>query len=116
MENIIPEKMAEVTKNVLDSVLRMQEISDKTMQNLAKQQMAVAQSCMEAGVKQIRKASDARDVRDAVGSQADLTQELGELMINHARQTMELLTSGRDEIKTLVEKKMNDMLAMGKVK
>ncbi|MBF0141910.1 MAG: phasin family protein [Magnetococcales bacterium] len=114
MDSKLAEQMTDVTKKVLDSMLRLQEINDRTVQNLAKQQLEVAGSCMSAGVKQIRKISGAKDVKEAMVDQADMASELGELMIGHAKQAMETLTQSKLELNELVEKNLKAFLAMSK--
>ncbi|MBF0368395.1 MAG: phasin family protein [Magnetococcales bacterium] len=114
MENKIPEQMTAMTKNVLDAMLRLQEINDRTLRTLAEQQLEVAGSCMEAGVKKMKETGEVKDVKQAVSTQAELASELGELMINHARKTMSVLTESKDELNSLVEKNVNDLLSMGK--
>lgn len=115
MDKKIAEQMMEMTKSALDSMLRLQEINDRTVQSLAKKQLETVSNCMQNGVKRIKATGDAKDAQSAVSSQADLASELGLLMIDHAKETMDILNKSKKDLSDLMENNLKKFLDMSKV-
>ena len=112
MDTKMTEQMTEMTKNVLDSMLKLQAINDRTVQSLAKQQLEVAENYMTNGVKQLKIMSEAKDAQSAMSSQAELASELGNMMMNQAKQAMEVMNQSRTELNSLIEGNMAKFMDM----
>jgi phasin family protein len=110
MDKKIARQVNEMTKAVLDSMIRLQEINDRTVQQLAKRQLEAASDFMDSGVKQLRVLGTVQDLGDMVNKQADLAKELNDKMLTHAKQTMDLLMTTRSELNEMMEKNLNSIL------
>ncbi|MBF0124425.1 MAG: phasin family protein [Magnetococcales bacterium] len=107
----VAKQVNDMTKAVLDSMIRLQEINDRTVQQLAKRQLEAASDFMDSGVKQLRVLGSVQDLGDMVGKQADLAKELNDKMLTHAKQTMDLLMSTKVELNEIMEKNLNTISA-----
>lgn len=115
MENKIAEQMMELTKNTFQAMLKLQEINDRTMQTLAKQQLDTVNNCMKTGVKQLKAAGDAKNVKDAVANQTELASELSEMLVSHAKQSMDILNQSKSDLTELVNSNMKQFMDVSKV-
>lgn len=114
MSTTLSDQMSAATKEVMDSMMKLQEINDRTVQSLAKQQLEVVESYMTTGVKQIKAISETKDAKDALSAQADMAAELGNMLLGKAKQTMEVLTESRKELTDLMENNMKKFMDMAK--
>ncbi|MBF0308611.1 MAG: phasin family protein [Magnetococcales bacterium] len=114
MDKKVAEQMTEMTKAVLNSMMRLQQINERTVQKLAERQLDAVGEYMSAGVQQLRMMGESKDMKDVLGKQAELTKELSDRMVTHAKQTVELLNQSRREINDLMEKGMEAILGQAK--
>lgn len=116
MDNKISEQISNATRKMVESMTTLQKINDRTMQDLAKQQMDAAEAFVDVGSKQLKGLGNVKTVQDAVTAQADITSEVGKMMIDRAKQTMEVLTRSQSELKTLMENNLNELMDQAKSK
>ncbi|MBF0625554.1 MAG: phasin family protein [Magnetococcales bacterium] len=110
MDKKIVEQVNEMTKTVLDSMIRLQEINDRTVQQLAQRQLDAAGDFMNSGVRQLKTIGEAKTLNEVVSRQADLAKELNDKMLEHSRQTMDLLMTSRNELNAMMESNLQAIL------
>ena len=109
------EQMAEMSRKMMESITTMQKINDRTVQDLAKQQLEAAEGFISTGSRQMRELSGIGSLQDAVSAQAEIASELGTMMVDNAKRTMEVLSRGQNDLKVLIEKNVGDLMASSKV-
>ena len=110
MDKKVAEQVADVTRKMVNSIAGLQKINERTMKELAKQQVSAAESFVSVSSKQIKGMSNLKTMQDVVNAQADIVSEVGKMMVDNARQTMELLSRSQDELKGLIEQDLNDIV------
>ena len=114
MDKKIAEQVADVTRKMVASVTSLQKVNERTMKELAKQQVEAAEAFVSVGSRQLKGMSKLKTVQDVMDAQADVATEVGKMMIEQAKQTMELLTRSQEELKTLIEKDVEDLMEQAK--
>ncbi len=114
MDKKIAEQVADVTRKMVASVTSLQKVNERTMKELAKQQVEAAEAFVSVGSRQLKGMSKLKTVQDVMDAQADVATEVGKMMIEQAKQTMELLTRSQEELKTLIEKDVEDFMEQAK--
>jgi phasin family protein len=110
MDKKVAEQVAEVTRKMVNSIAGLQKINERTMKELAKQQVNAAEAFVTVSSKQIKSLGGMKSVTDVVNAQADIVADVGKMMVENARQTMELLSRSQDELKGLIEQDLNDIV------
>ncbi|WP_193771296.1 phasin family protein [Candidatus Magnetaquicoccus inordinatus] len=110
MDKKVAEQVAEVTRKMVNSIAGLQKINERTMKELAKQQVNAAEAFVTVSSKQIKSMGGMKSVQDVVNAQADIVSDVGKMMVENARQTMELLSRSQDELKGLIEQDLNDIV------
>ncbi|MBF0176536.1 MAG: phasin family protein [Magnetococcales bacterium] len=110
MDKKVVEQVNEMTKTVLDSMIRLQEINDRTVQQLAQRQLDAVGDFMSSGIRQLKALGETRDLSQVVSKQADMAKELNDRMLEHARQTMDLLMTSRNELNAMMESNLQAIL------
>lgn len=111
MDKKMAEKMSDVTKKMLSSMAGLQKLNERTMTELAKQQVKNAESFVAVTTKQIKELGNLKTKQDMANAQADIIAEVGKSMVDNAKQTMELLSRSQDELKELIERDLKDIAA-----
>lgn len=112
MDKKLNEQMTEMTKCVLDNMMRLQEINDRTLQRLAHQQFEAAGDYMKTGVQRMKNIGESKDVKEAFSNQMELASELNDKMMTHAKQAMEMIAQSRNELSGVVEKGLASFMEM----
>ncbi|MBF0460645.1 MAG: phasin family protein [Magnetococcales bacterium] len=110
MDKKVAEQVADVTRKMVNSIAGLQKVNERTMKELAKQQVSAAESFVSVSSKQIKGLGGLKSVQDVVSAQADLVAEVGKLMVDSARQTMDLLSRSQEELKDLIEQDLNEIV------
>ena len=53
-------------------------------------------------------------IQEAVSTQADIATNLGKMMVDNAKRTMDVLTQGQNELKELIEKNISKLVEEAK--
>lgn len=114
MDNNIASQITDMGQKVMDTVTALQKISERTMQDLAKQQLAAAEGLVATGSKQVKDLANIKTAQDAISAQAEITSEMGKMMVDNAKQTMEVLNRSQADLKALVEENVNEVMAKAK--
>lgn len=111
MDKKMAEKMSDVTKKMLNSLAGLQKINERTMNELAKQQVQAAESFVSVTTKQIKGLGNLKTKQDMANAQAEIITEVGKSMVDNAKQTMELLSRSQTELAELIERDLKDIAA-----
>lgn len=114
MDKKMNEQMTEMTKCVLDNMMRLQEINDRTMQQLVQKQYEAAGDYMNVSVRKLKQMGEAKDMKDVLSNHVDLATELGAKMMVHSKAAMDLITASRGELTGVVEKSLASFLDMSR--
>ncbi|MEO5347351.1 MAG: phasin family protein [Magnetococcus sp. YQC-9] len=112
--NKVADRMTELTKRMMDSINDLQKINDRTVQELTKQQLEAAEGFITAGARQLKDLSSAKTIQEAVSTQADIASNLGKMMVDNAKRTMEVLTQSQNELKSLIDKNITKLVEEAK--
>lgn len=96
-------KLTAANRSVVASAMQFSKIAVRAQSLIARQQMAAMENCLEAGTRQMKLVSEARDPRELVARQAEVAVELGEKLVAVAQEAMDIQSQARDEIATWVE-------------
>jgi len=114
MDKKIAEQVANMTRKMVTSATNLQKVNERTMKELAKQQMDAAEAFVNVGSKQLKDLSKFKTVQDVANAQANVATEVGKMMVDHAKQTMEVLTRSQEELKDLIEQDINELMEQAK--
>lgn len=110
MDKKIAEQVADVTRKMVASVTGLQKVNERTMKDLAKQQVEAAEAFVTVGSKQLKGLSKMKSVQDVMDAQADVAAEVGKMMVSQAKQTMEVLARSQEELKALIEQDIEELV------
>ena len=110
MENKIAGQMAEMSQRMVDTMTSLQKINERTMKELAQQQLQAAEGFVDTGAKRLKDLSGVKTVQEAMSTQAEITTEVGKMMVNNARATMDVLARSQEELKSLMENNISEMM------
>lgn len=108
MDKKIAEQLTELSQKMMDTVTTLQKINDRTVQDLAKQQLEAAEHFIKSGAEQMKHMGSIKTVQDAVTNQAELASEVGKMILSNAQKSMEVLTRGQSELKNLIDQNVKD--------
>lgn len=114
MDKKIAEQVADVTRKMVASITSLQQVNEKTMKELAKQQMDAAEAFVDLGSRQLKGMGNVKTVQDVMTAQASTAEEVGKMMVGNAKRTMDLLTRSQEEIKQLIEKDLSAFVEQAK--
>jgi hypothetical protein len=92
-----------------ESAQALGEINLRTLEKMVSRQMDAMGMFMEAGLRQVTMAAEAKGYSDLVKGQIALTKELGERVMDESRQNVQLATATRDEYRAWFEKGMETL-------
>lgn len=99
----VTDTMVEMTRNVLENMMKLQEINDRTVQQLAQKQFEAAGDYMSTGVRRLKTLRDAKDLKDALATQAELATELRDKMISHSQKSLDVLNASKEEMNQVMQ-------------
>ncbi|HIJ84893.1 MAG: Phasin 2 protein [Magnetococcales bacterium] len=114
MDKKIADQLTELSQKMMDTVTTLQKINDRTVQDLAKQQLEAAESFIKSGSDQMKSMGNIKTVQDAVTNQAELASEVGKMILSNAQKSMEVLTRGQSELKNLIDQNIKELMEKAK--
>ncbi len=96
MQNDFVKSIETFNKAAIESAKRLGDINMRTLEKLARCQMEATSDYLETGVKQMKLMGESKDIQAAVKGQAQLTNEMNEKFVEHAKKAAEVF----GEIKT----------------
>ncbi|MBF0623516.1 MAG: phasin family protein [Magnetococcales bacterium] len=96
-----------LTQTLFDAAARFQEIHGAALRNLADHQLDAVGHVVRSGSDQWRIMGGLpMDFQQVVREQAELTETLGQRLLNQARQTLDMLMVNRDEFNAMLDTSM----------
>ena len=114
MDKKLAEQVAEMTRKMVASATSLQKVNERTMKDLAQQQMSVAEAFVDVGSKQLKGMGNMKTVQDVVNAHAVAATEVGKMMVDNAKQTIDVLNRSQEEVKTIIEQDINDLMEQAK--
>ena len=81
-----------------NSLKELGEISTKTFEKLAEQQLGWVSTYVDTGIKQATLMAESKDYKDLMAGQTKLMTEYNEKMLDAVRKTTEIVTDSKDEM------------------
>ncbi|MBF0162963.1 MAG: phasin family protein [Magnetococcales bacterium] len=111
MENQqIIEKMAEMSKFVIDSITEMKNINENIISQLAKQQIAAVEGFNVATTRQLGELSAVKSPIELLDAQTAITTEVAKDVKDHAMRVISILTESQNEMRVFVEKNVQQFV------
>ena len=104
MKDDVFEQWVEFTKNATGPMLKLNEVSARALEKVARQQFDLASDYVELGARQMQLLSEAKDPQIWAQEQADLATEFGKKLMARAQESMALATQTQKEMTELAEK------------
>ena len=98
------EQWVEFTKNATEPMLKLNEVSARALEKVARQQFDLARDYVELGNRQMQLLGEAKDPQKWAQDQAELASEFGKKLMARAQETVALATETQKEMTTLAEK------------
>lgn len=97
------ENVNQANKKAVDAVMSFNKIALRAQSQLARQQLAALENCLEAGTRQMKLASESRDPKELMAAQSEVAVALGEKLVAVAQESLEIQAKTRDELAAWVE-------------
>jgi phasin family protein len=86
MNKEIFDEWIKLSKNAVEPMMRLNEITVRAMERVARQQLDVARDYLDLGTKQATIMGGAENPEDLLSEQGQLVSEFGERLINRAQE------------------------------
>jgi phasin family protein len=103
MKSELYDQWLELSKNAAEPMLRLNEISARAMEKVARQQMDLARDYLDLGAKNLKLLGERKDPREIMAEQGDLVSVFGKKLLGRAEEFMGIATDTQKEIATWVE-------------
>ncbi len=113
MQTEIFEKLKEANQAALEPVVKLNQITSRAVERLAKQQLGLVSESLQEGVKQSQSFGEIKSVQDLVQKQSSLAAEYAEKFQGQAQATLEIILETQAELNALAEE--NFKVASAKV-
>ncbi|MBF0417396.1 MAG: phasin family protein [Magnetococcales bacterium] len=111
MENKeIIEKMAEMSKFVIDSITEMKNINENIISQLAKQQIDAVEGFNAVTTRQLNQLTSVKSPVELLGTQAEIATEVAKDMKENAMRVINILTESQNELRAYVEKNVQQFV------
>lgn len=113
MQSEMFEKWKEVNQAALEPVVKMNQITSRAVERLAKQQLALVSEGIQEGVKQSQSFGEIKTLQDLVQKQSALAAEYANKLQSQAQAALEIVLETQAELNALAEE--NFKVASAKV-
>ncbi len=103
MQNEMFEKWKEVNQAALEPMVKLNQITSRTMERLAKQQLALVSESFQEGIKQSQSLGEIKSLPDLVQKQSSLATEYASKLQGQAQVALEILLEAQAELNALAE-------------
>jgi phasin family protein len=93
-----------LSKNAVEPMMRLNEITVQAMERVARQQLDVARDYLDLGTKQATIMSGAESPEDLLSEQTKLVSEFGERLTNRAQEFAKIATETQQAVTQWAEK------------
>jgi phasin family protein len=108
MDQKVTDNFAKLASNMMESMKDLQAINEKTMQDLTNQQFKSAQDFIKTSSGQMEQLGKAKTVEEAVSEQTKITSTMGQMMLDSAQATMQVLNKSQKELEVLISKTVKE--------
>lgn len=98
MSNEVFEEWLKASKSAVEPMMRLNEITVRAMENVARQQLDVARDYLDLGTKQASILGNAERPEDLLTDQGQLVTEFGERLINRAQEFAKIATETQQAV------------------
>jgi hypothetical protein len=98
MSNELFEDWMKTTKSAIEPMMRLNEITVRAMESVARQQLDVARDYLDLGTKQASILGSAERPEDLLSEQGQLVTEFGERLINRAQEFAKIATETQQAV------------------
>lgn len=98
MQTEYTDTMSKLSRTAVDSVTRLGDMNARVLQRLAEHQVNATKACLEGGVEQLKAVGEAKSYDQIVSQQSRILAEVGETLMNEAKETVETLLQVKDEL------------------
>jgi phasin family protein len=103
MSNEVYDQWLELAKNAAEPMLKLNELSARTLEKMARQQFDMARDYMDFGARQVQLLSEAKDPAKWVQTQGEMATELSKKMMARADELVQLATETQKEMSAWAE-------------
>ena len=104
MKKEIFDEWLKLSKNAVEPMMRLNEITVQAMERVARQQLDVARDYLDLGTKQATIMGGAESPEDLLTEQGQLVSEFGERLINRAQEFSKIATETQQAVTEWAEK------------
>ena len=106
------DRVREANRMARESALELNRIAVRAQGELARQQLAALENCLEAGSKQLELMTQTQDPKELVSKQTQTVASLGEKLVGVVQQSLEIQAQAREEFKHWFEDGMAGLREM----
>ena len=103
MKNEFLDQWLEFSKSAAEPMMRLNEISAKAMEQVARQQMDLARDYMDLGTRNLKLLGESKDPQKLVADQGQLVTEFGQKLMGRAEEFMKIATEAQTALTTWAE-------------
>lgn len=103
MSNEVFNEWVKLSKNAVEPMIRLNEITVAAMERVARQQLDVARDYLDLGTKQASLLGKAEKPEDVLTEQGQLVSEFGERLINRAQEFARIATETQQAVASWAE-------------
>jgi hypothetical protein len=103
MSNEVFEEWMKMSKSAVEPMMRLNEITVRAMESVARQQLDVARDYLDLGTKQASILGSAERPEDLLSEQGQLVTEFGERLINRAQEFAKIATETQQAVASWAE-------------
>lgn len=109
--NTMLEGMAEANQKAVAAVTEFNKIATRTQGLLVRRQIAVLETCLDAGTKHLQVVVQTQDPKEAMKRHTEVVVELGEKLVAAAQEALEIQVQARDAMGRWMEDGLNTVKA-----
>jgi phasin family protein len=103
MSKEVFDEWLKLSKNAVEPMMRLNEITVRAMERVARQQLDVARDYLDLGTKQAGILSGAQNPEDLLSEQGQLVSQFGERLINRAQEFAKIATETQQAVAAWAE-------------
>ena len=101
--NTVLDNVAEANQKAVAAAAELNKIATRTQGLLVGKQIAALETCLDAGAKHLKVATETRDPNEAIKLHAEVAVELGEKLVAATQESLEIQAQARDDLARWVE-------------
>ena len=103
MNNEVFDEWLKLSKNAVEPMMKLNEITVQAMERVARQQLDVARDYLDLGTRQAAILGSAENPEDMLSEQGQLVSEFGERLINRAQEFAKIATETQQAVANWAE-------------